>query len=191
MLTPLIVPGLHGSSPEHWQSWMQSRLPGAVRVGQRDWSDPDLEAWSARVRREIMRSSNDVLIIAHSFGVLASIEAIKVPIKKVAGALLVAPASPSRFGSRNVAPITRTLDIPALIVASRNDPWMSLAEASAWAEVWGAELLDLGTAGHVNVASGFGPWPKGLELYERLAFRALRSRRGWEPDIFEQLGDIA
>lgn len=37
--------------------------------------------------------------------------------------------------------------------------------------VWEAELIDLGFAGHINVASGFGPWPEGKALRDRLVHR--------------------
>ena len=30
--TTLIIPGLYGSGPGHWQSWMESRIEGAHRV---------------------------------------------------------------------------------------------------------------------------------------------------------------
>jgi hypothetical protein len=36
------------------------------------------------------------------------------------------------------------------------------------ADDWGAALVDLGDAGHVNADSGFGPWPEGLELRDAL-----------------------
>jgi len=37
------------------------------------------------------------------------------------------------------------------------------------ASAWGSTLIDLGEAGHVNAASGFGPWPGGPVLRDRLA----------------------
>ena len=30
--TTLIVPGLHGSGPAHWQTWFETQVPGALRV---------------------------------------------------------------------------------------------------------------------------------------------------------------
>ena len=44
----LIVPGLHNSGPEHWQSRWQRLYPQFERVEQDDWNLPDLAAWSAR-----------------------------------------------------------------------------------------------------------------------------------------------
>ena len=34
----LIVPGLHDSEPDHWQSRWQQKLSTARRVAQQDWS---------------------------------------------------------------------------------------------------------------------------------------------------------
>ncbi|HJR23337.1 MAG TPA: alpha/beta hydrolase, partial [Dongiaceae bacterium] len=36
----LIITGLGGSGPEHWQSLWQARLPDARRVEQADWDKP-------------------------------------------------------------------------------------------------------------------------------------------------------
>ncbi|MBC7832417.1 MAG: alpha/beta hydrolase, partial [Hyphomicrobium sp.] len=42
----LIVPGLHGSGPDHWQSWFERQIPNCVRVIQGDWASPNLQLWS-------------------------------------------------------------------------------------------------------------------------------------------------
>jgi predicted alpha/beta hydrolase family esterase len=49
---------------------------------------------------------------------------------------------------------------------------MTIGEAFDLAAAWGAEFVDMGAAGHINTASGFGPWPQGLILRDRLAGRA-------------------
>ncbi|MFB9360579.1 alpha/beta hydrolase [Amorphoplanes nipponensis] len=33
---------------------------------------------------------------------------------------------------------------------------------------WGAELVDAGDAGHLETASGYGPWPDGERLVAAL-----------------------
>lgn len=60
------------------------------------------------------------------------------------------------------------MDIPTTVVASRNDPWMGHGRAAHLAKAWGSDLVDLGHAGHINVASGFGPWAKGKALRDDL-----------------------
>ena len=75
--------------------------------------------------------------------------------------MLVAPADPSHFGIE-LAPPRAPLGFPALLVASENDSWISVEQARSWADIWGAEFVNAGSAGHINVASGHGPWPEGL-----------------------------
>lgn len=167
MSTVLIIPGLQSSGPTHWQTWIERRLAGAVRVSQQNWNDPHLPEWSSRVRRAISQAETPVFLIAHSFGALAAVQAASDHAAQVGGVLLVAPADPEHFGVSEFLPRT-PLPFPVIVVASANDPWMKLDRAEAWADAWGAELLNLGNAGHINGETGYGPWPQGLALFERL-----------------------
>lgn len=96
--TTLIVPGFHGSGPGHWQTWLEQRLPDARRVRGVDWEAPVLARWAAAVRREIDESAHAVWLVAHSFGCLAGAVAAADRPERVAGARLVTPADPARFG---------------------------------------------------------------------------------------------
>jgi len=40
------------------------------------------------------------------------------------------------------------------------------------ARVWGASFVDVGACGHINGASGLGPWPQGESILRELAQRA-------------------
>ncbi|WP_439535559.1 RBBP9/YdeN family alpha/beta hydrolase [Methyloversatilis sp.] len=162
----LVVPGLNGSGPAHWQSWIEA-LIGAQRVEQDDWTRPDIDLWSARVEQAIVAQARPVWLVAHSFGCLASMVAASRQADRIAGALLVAPASPDKFGITARIPDT-PFPFPTVLAASRNDPWMTFMSAMHWADRWGARLVDLGEAGHVNTESGHGPWPAGLELFSQL-----------------------
>ncbi|MGZ8218555.1 RBBP9/YdeN family alpha/beta hydrolase, partial [Methylomagnum sp.] len=165
------VPGLRGSGPDHWQSWWEAREPRAARVGQTDWHAPDLARWSAQVGAAIDRAETPVWLVAHSFGCLASVHAAARRPERVAGALLVAPANPDKFGIGPDLPAQR-LPYPSLLVASLNDPWMAFERAADWSARWGCRLVNLGRAGHINVESGFGPWPRGPRLLEELQHTA-------------------
>lgn len=156
----LIVPGLHDSPPGHWQSWLQTRHPLAVRVQQRDWSTPDLERWAARIGSTLERSGpGRWLVAAHSFGVLALLRHLaRAPQSPVVAALLVAPADPDKFGVGELLP-GGTMPVPGTVVLSANDPWLAEAAGQRWARRWGCRVEMLGAAGHVNIASGFGPLP--------------------------------
>ena len=167
--TTLVVPGLNSSGAAHWQTWFEEQIPGAVRVVQRDWKSADLAEWSSRVRREISRRPGPILIAAHSFGALAAVQAADDHRHRIAGALLVAPADPEKFGVTDLLP-QGPLGFPATVVASSNDPWLSIERAARLAGTWDADFVSVGAAGHINTESGYGPWPGGLRLLQRLLF---------------------
>jgi predicted alpha/beta hydrolase family esterase len=123
-----------------------------------------------------------VWIIAHSFGSLASVVAAADRPEQVAQLILVAPADPARFDCMGLRPENigfdsrytldhalpaRRLQVRGLVVASRNDSWLHYDKAAAMAKQWGLALHDAGDAGHINPASGFGPWPELLKLLAR------------------------
>jgi len=160
----VIVPGLHGSGAEHWQSWLHGQIAGAVRVVQDEWNVPDLECWAERVATTVAGlGPGPHVIAAHSFGCLASVRAaLHHPELDIAQLLLVAPAEPSRFDAAQRLPQT-PLAMSSCVVASDNDPWMSATQAHAWALRWGSHWINLGNAGHINVDSGYGPFPLARE----------------------------
>src|SRR4029079_12400957 len=92
----LIIPGLGGSGPEHWQTRWQARLPRWARVEQRDWDHPDREMWLQGLRRAIEAAGEPVVAVAHSLGcALVAHAAARWPALAagaVRGALMVAPA---------------------------------------------------------------------------------------------------
>lgn len=164
--TTLIVPGLHGSEPEHWQSWWQQQDPQSLRVHQQDWHNADLLRWSQRVEAAIHAAyPQKVWLVAHSFGCLATIHAALKNPSLIAGVFLVAPADPDRFGIDHQL-LSEMLPFPSLLIASANDPYLSLNKAMTWAQIWGSQTINLGLVGHINVASGFGAWPQGVRLFD-------------------------
>lgn len=167
MHTTLIVPGLHGSGPTHWQSWFEQVTPQARRVHQADWSNPVLPVWAEQVIDAIDASPGPVVLVAHSFGCLASVTAAVQRRQRIAAALLVAPADPVKFGVEAQLPAA-ALGFPSIVVSSTDDPWVSSATARRWAALWGSGFVDVGAKGHINVDSGFGPWPEGHAIYETL-----------------------
>ena len=54
------------------------------------------------------------------------------------------------------------LPFPSVLVASRNDPFCAYRKAEDIAYAWGSSIVDAGDSGHLNTASGHGPWPEGL-----------------------------
>lgn len=181
MTTTLIVPGLNDSPPEHWQSWFEDLLPDSARVLQPDWGLPDLDAWAGNVAAAIEACRTQPIIVAHSFGVLASVHGALGATRSIAGALLVAPADPETFGYAKKLP-RGPLPFPVTLVASRTDPWMTFERAAIWADRWDAKLIDHGNVAHINVDSGHGPWPAGLRFYrdlEKVGRRQLNPTGSW------------
>lgn len=170
----LVAPGLHGSGPDHWQSRWEALYPHFERITQDDWSVPDLGAWSARVGEALRASPRPALVVAHSFACLATVRAAGTA-PALFGALLVAPASPHKFGlAHALEPLAPAL--PTILVGSQDDPWMPAPEAKQWAARWGSEFVDAGAAGHINADSQLGDWLFGLSQLQRLALRAERRR---------------
>jgi predicted alpha/beta hydrolase family esterase len=169
----LVVPGLRGSGHAHWQTLWERRYPHFVRVHQDDWNAPDLDRWARRIVETALELDEPALVVAHSFGCLAAVRADGFQSNLIAGALLVAPANPERFGIERTLP-AKPLLFPSTVVASANDPWMPLEQARSWAERWGSEFLNLGQKGHINADSGLGEWAEGQQLMHRLCRRMNR-----------------
>src|SRR5262249_55413397 len=66
-------------------------------------------------------------------------------------------------------PTPRTrLPFPSILAASSNDPLCRFERAAELARGWKSALVELGPVGHLNPAAGFGPWPDGIALVDRL-----------------------
>lgn len=184
--TPVLVaPGLDDSGPGHWQTLWQRRHPEMARIVQEDFGTPDLARWAATVARAVEAASEPPVIVAHSFGCLATVRAVLAHDVALAGALLVAPADPDEFGIAHGL-LAAPLPFPSTLVASTNDPWLKFVKAGALAAEWGSRLASAGRAGHLNADSGHGPWPAGLgllrDLAERVAAASARLASGTEVD---------
>ena len=94
---------------------------------------------------------------------------------KVRGAFLV---SPPDFDGPNIPPEAKSfkpptdpLPFPSMVVASTTDPLVTIERARGFAADWGSDFQLAGDAGHINVASGHGPWPEGLLMFAELMKR--------------------
>ncbi|HTF30010.1 MAG TPA: alpha/beta hydrolase [Flavitalea sp.] len=68
----LIIPGLHGSGVEHWQTkWEQSNPFLFKRVEQKNWESPDRHSWINTLNEYVEAESEPVILIAHSLGCIA------------------------------------------------------------------------------------------------------------------------
>jgi hypothetical protein len=170
----LTLPGWLDSGPDHWQTRWEAVHPGVTRVVQRDWLRPRCADWVERLDAAVRESGSGVVLAAHSLGCLLAARWAALPGRRVRGALLVAvpdPAGPSfPRDAIGFAPVpARRLPFPAVVVASRDDPYASTEFSAGVASDWGARLVDAGAAGHLNGDSGLGDWPEGMDLIRALA----------------------
>lgn len=174
----LVVPGLGNSGPGHWQHRWQERMTNAQFVDQDEWDKPELGPWVKNLERAIMMATRPVVLVGHSQGVLAIVHmAQNLSDTKVKGALLVAPPDVDENkkiskASRAFANVPRDpLPFPSLLVASSTDKYCTIERAADMAMAWGSEFHNAGEAGHIELASGHGPWPEGLMMFTRLMQR--------------------
>jgi predicted alpha/beta hydrolase family esterase len=177
----LVLPGLGGSGPEHWQTRWEAADAACARVHQSDWDRPDLVAWLRSVDAALAEIDGPVALVAHSLACALVAHGARRPAwTRVVAALLVAPAdvdSPTRTPpeTRCFSPVpTQSLPFAATVVASQNDPFVDFARARELARRWGAELVDVGAIGHINAASGLGDWAEGRRVLGALVARAAR-----------------
>lgn len=174
----LMIAGWTNSGPDHWQTRWERKLAQARRVAMPDFDRPVRDAWVGAIVSAVEAAEKPVVLVAHSCGVLAAVHAAaELPKSKVAGAMLVAPTDLSEeyavsgflaeCGEGVARPVgfdplpTTPLPFASLLVASRNDPFCRWERAESLSRAWGAALMDAGDAGHLNAASGYGPWPEG------------------------------
>ncbi len=168
----LIVPGLGDSGLEHWQSRWEADEPTWRRVKQTDWDRPRCADWVQALDDAVRSAGAPVVIAAHSLGCV-TVGHWGREGRRVEGALLVAPtdveSSSSPKGPQGFAPVPLArLAFPSILVASRDDPYVSLARARFFADAWGSAFVDVGCLGHINAQSGVGRWEKGRTLLSSL-----------------------
>ena len=169
----LVIAGYEGSGPEHWQSRLVAKLLSARLVEQPDWLYGKLHVAVDVLVKAVAEASKPVVLVAHSAG--CGLIAHAIPdlrkqgvLQRVKGGFLVAPPSEDALGSvPGIDPKFKhvprdPLPFPSVLVASSNDPYATLEQSADLALAWGSKLIEAGAAGHINTASGHGPWPEGM-----------------------------
>ena len=169
----LVIPGWNGSGAGHRQTLWEQKYLRFRRVEQRNWTRPPREEWIAQIDDDLDRAPSPTFLVAHSLGCLAVAHwaaAAGSKTDRVAGAFLVAPPwltqsdqCPAQLTDFLPMPLER-LPFPSLLVASEDDPYLPVEIAARPASAWGSQFIDVGRQGHINVASGHGPWPTGEGL---------------------------
>jgi uncharacterized protein len=171
----LIVPGLGGSGPDHWQTRWEGLDLRCSRVEQRDWNLPQRSEWVDALERAVLAAASEVVLVAHSLGCITVAHwAATGSVDRVRGALLVAPADVEQGLAREAvpqcfAPIPRApLPFRSIVIASTDDPYATIERARELAHAWGAEFEDVGAQGHINADSQLEDWERGRTILQRL-----------------------
>lgn len=174
MIHYLIVPGLGNSGPEHWQTYFEKSGNNFLRIEQKEWDAPDCKDWIETIDTSISAFDlSSVVLIGHSLGCTAIAHWAATYNRQIKGALLVAPsdieAPQYTFTTKGFAPIPLSkINFKTIVVASADDVWVSLERAKFFADHWGSEFINLGNAGHINIASGYTNWNEGLQILKNV-----------------------
>lgn len=169
----LLIHGLEGSGPEHWQSWLAQRLSArgldVAYPSLPDADSPRIERWLDALDTELARlPAAETTVLCHSLGSLLWLHhAARHPSLQVARALLVAPPQPDHEDTASTGFRPTPLDRDGVAAAARetqlicstNDPWCPLETSRRIGEATGVPIEWIENAGHINTDAGFGPWP--------------------------------
>lgn len=171
--TILTHPGLGNSGPAHWQSLWEKQF-NFTRIEQQDWETPVCDDWITTLNHYVQQhDAVEVILVGHSLACTAIGYWAQKYNMQIKGALLVAPSDTEADtyppGTTGFTPVPLIkLPFKSIVVASSNDYYVTAERAALFAQSWGSELVNIGDAGHINVASGFGEWPLGLDLLKQL-----------------------
>jgi len=121
----------------------------------------------------LLLAARTAVLIAHSGGCITTAVWAARHTGPVRAALLVTPPHIDGYEPDDPTDIPWVvprgkLPFRAVVVASRTDPYTTFAQFERFAEDWGAALVDAGDVGHLDTATGFGPWPDGERLVSDL-----------------------
>jgi hypothetical protein len=144
-------------------------------------ADLDCSAKVAAIEEAAQAIDGPLIAVAHSGGCIMLAHWAQQSRRPVAAALLATPPDfenelPPGYPTRDELqvngwlPVPRApLPFPSVTAASRNDPLARYERVEQLASDWGSVVVDLGEVGHLNPASGYGPWPQAEALIDYLA----------------------
>lgn len=181
----LLLHGAGGIGFDHWLVWLSTELrarghEAPMRKLPKP-TEPRLAPWQATMteRLEALATPDDELVVvAHSLSTLlwllhagdVAAGRADAPLRRADRVMLVAPPHlPADTGDSGWSmPDPALIDPAALatetrVAVSRDDRyWPGGASIAALVKPLGLPLDDLGNAGHVEPADGYGPWPSML-----------------------------
>jgi predicted alpha/beta hydrolase family esterase len=162
----LIMHGLGGSGPGHWQTWLAARLRAdGERVAYPDLPDadmPSLHAWRGALQAELdALPEGEAIVICHSLACLLWLHHVADGGRQAGRVLLAAPPSESA----DVPQIAGFFPVPlpaltgARIVCADDDPYCPEGADTLYAGPLGVPADVIAGGGHLNPEAGYGPWP--------------------------------
>ena len=168
----LILHGLGGSGPDHWQTWLAGRLRD---LGERvsyphlpDPDDPHPADWDRALNEELALLDSPV-VVCHSLACLLWLRAAARPGRGALASRVLLVAPPWR---EDLEPVARFLDHGArsrdltraaagetLLVCSDGDPYCPPGAVATYAEPLGIPAKVIPGAGHINPEADYGEWP--------------------------------
>ena len=169
-----ILPGLGNSGADHWQTFFEKSGNNFQRIIQNEWDAPHCSDWISNIEHAIsVYDPATVILVAHSLGCTTVAHWAAKNKKNIKGAMLVAPSDIEsvdyNFPATGFSLIpSEKFNFKTIVVASENDPWVSLERAKYFSDNWGSDFINIGNAGHINASSGYGKWKQGLEILKML-----------------------
>lgn len=134
--------------------------------------NPICDDWVETLEQAVAAVEGDVVLVAHSLAcTLVNRWAERYP-RPIRGAFLVAPSDTEApnypTGTEGFVPVPlKRLPFPSRIVVSRDDPYVSVERATAFAQAWGSELTIVDGLGHIGSDSDLKMWPQGLGFLDK------------------------
>jgi uncharacterized protein len=170
----LILPGIGNSGRQHWQTLWAAANPEFRRLQQRDWDHPKRDEWVEALELAVAHQAGaETVLVAHSLACLTVAHWAAQTRYRTRAALLVAVPDPEGANfpkqAQGFSPVPlEPFAFKSVVVTSLDDPYASLQYSQRCAEAWGATLVNVGKAGHINASSGLGGWPEGFRLLQEL-----------------------
>jgi len=176
----LVLHGYLGTGPGHWQNWLAGELAnrGATVDIPRlsDPDRPDIGVWLTELGEHVALAPRDAerVVLTHSLGTSLWLHRAsrltdrhEDHLARFDRALLVAPVGPGRHDANLVGfdPVpmdaagVRRAAASTRIVIGESDPYCSVPESVAYARALAVDLDVIPDGGHLDAASGYGPWP--------------------------------
>lgn len=183
----VLLPGWHGSGPDHWQTWLVEQLAEFGRDVRLhvppDVERPRLDSWLAALRQTLAGLPDDGFdVVCHSLSSILWLHHATDPgnSPRPARVALVSPPSPSTAFPEIAEFFPPPLDVDAVrkaadgtvLVGGDNDPYCIEGITEAYGRPLKIATTVISGGGHLNTDSGFGPWPAVLDWCGRdnLAF---------------------